>query len=112
MKKLLLPLLMLFVVCLVGFKRPDIKVTRTYTDNQIERVERQVLKRYKVKVAINVLSRNERNEITNLELVRYQKDGNRGSSCSSDKFGLLIITEDGCKIADLGYESKLASLGR
>lgn len=26
------------------------------------------------------------------------------NSCSSDKFGLLIITQTGCKIADAGYE--------
>lgn len=92
---------------LCGFDKPAIRVLKSFSDSQIRKVEQQVLQRYGVNVAVNVISRNAKREITNLEFIRYSKDGKKGGSCSSDKFGLLIITSDGCRIADAGYEQGL-----
>ncbi len=86
---------------------PVIKVIRTATDNQIKGTEQQVIEQYGVKVEIKVIARNSKGEITNLKIVRYDKTGEQGGSCSSDNFGLLIILKDGCKIADLGYEKNI-----
>lgn len=102
---LLLPLLLTIYLSAVG-KAPD-KVIRTTTDRQIKAIERQVLRQYSIKVAITVISRNDKKEITNLKAVRYDKAGKQASSCSSDMFGALVITPDGCSIADLGYEKNI-----
>ncbi|GAB4021386.1 hypothetical protein [Spirosoma koreense] len=86
---------------------PIIKVTRTFTDAQIKQTEQQVLQRYGVKVEVKVLERNNKGEITNLKCVRYDQAGKQDSSCSSDNFGLLVITREGCKIATLGHEDQI-----
>ena len=107
---ILLPLLLLLTTGF-GFKEPVLQVSKTTSDKQIESLERRIFKRYGLKVDVNVISRNEKNEITNLEFIRYQKDGKRGGGCSSDKFGILIITQHGCRIADLGYEANVVLAG-
>jgi len=111
MIRLALSLILLCALSIISyaFDQTPFVVEKTFSKQQIHRVERQVRQQYGVKVRITVHNRNEQKEITNLSFVRYQKDGQRGGSCSSDKFGLLIITENGCKIADVGYEAKLAT---
>ncbi|KAB7728066.1 hypothetical protein F5984_20150 [Rudanella paleaurantiibacter] len=86
---------------------PGLRVEKTFTDSQIRAVERQAIQSYGVKVQIRVLSRNARNEITNLSFVRYGQDGKEGGGCSSDKFGVLLIMKSGCQIADAGFESRI-----
>lgn len=93
-----------------NLSRPNeqiIKVVRTASDQQIRETERQVLQQYGIKAVINVISRNDKGAITNLNCVRYNKAGKETNSCSSDNFGLLIITQHGCKVADLGYENNI-----
>ena len=94
------------------FGEPVFQVSKTTSDKQIDRLERRFFKRYGLKIEVHVIRRNEKNEITTLAFTRYQKDGKRGGGCSSDKFGRLIITQNGCRIADLGYEANIASAGK
>ena len=68
------------------------------------------MKRYGIKSDITVVKRDENNSITDLTYQRYSKDGKQAGSCSSDKFGILIITPRGCRIADVGHEGDLAKL--
>ena len=96
-----------FTTTLNNLDEPLIKVTRTASDNQIKETEQQALQRYKVKVTVQVISRNDKGEITNLRCVRYDEAGKQNSACGSDNFGLLIITRNGCKVADLGYEKEI-----
>nr|WP_293845589.1 hypothetical protein [uncultured Arsenicibacter sp.] len=107
MKIVALLLSLAFTTATTLFDDSGISVTKKASDKQIQKIEKQLLEEYGVKVKITVLSRNRRKEITNLTAVRYDKNGNQSSSCSSDKFGLLIITKTGCKIADAGYEGEL-----
>ncbi|HLL94151.1 MAG TPA: hypothetical protein VK404_04180 [Spirosoma sp.] len=86
---------------------PVIKVIRTATDNQIRGTELQVLQQYGLKVQVKVIKRNSNGEITDLKLIRYDKAGRETGSCESDNFGLLVITRNGCKIADVGYEKHI-----
>jgi hypothetical protein len=111
MIRLTLSLILLLAVSAASyaFDQTPFVVEKTFSKKQIHRVERQVRRQYGVKVRITVHNRNEQKEITNLSFVRYQKNGQRGGGCSSDKFGLLIITEKGCKIADAGHEAQLAT---
>ena len=87
--------------------KPSFTIEKTFSDRQIRQIERQVARSYNKPVKITVLNRNEKNEITNLVFVRYGKDGRENGSCSSDKFGRLLIREDGCSIADVGHEGKI-----
>lgn len=107
MKPIILTLSLLVVTFLCGFETPAIKIEKSFSDRKIRKIEQQVLQRYGIKVDVTVISRNAKREITNLELVRYNKDGKKGGSCSSDKFGVLVITQTGCQIADAGYEQGL-----
>lgn len=108
MKTLLLCLLSWGFVPM-NFTDPVFKVEKTFSQQRIHRIERRVLKTYGVNVKINVLARNARNEITNLSMVRFQKNGQQGGSCSSDKFGVLLISRDGCSITDAGHESQVVT---
>ncbi len=92
---------------LFGCSNSVIKVLPTYSDSQIRQTQAKVLKRYGIKSDITVARRDEKNNITDLKYQRYSKDG---GSCSSDKFGILIITPNGCRIADVGHEGDLAKL--
>lgn len=107
MKLAIFFLLTWFTTNLSNFDEPLIKVTRTSSDNQIKETEHQALQQYGVKAEVRVVNRNSKGEITNLKCVRYNEAGKEDSSCESDNFGLLIITRDGCKIADLGHESEI-----
>jgi hypothetical protein len=107
MKLAIFLLLTWFTTSLSNLDEPTNKVKRTSSDAQIRETERQVLQQYGVKVDIKVMKRNGRGEITDLRCVRYNKAGKEASSCSSDKFGLLVITETGCMIADLGHEDEI-----
>jgi SepF-like predicted cell division protein (DUF552 family) len=103
---------LLFVLLLVvgpsyGFREPIIKVTRTYSDDQINEVERQVLERYGVKVEIRVISRNQKNEITNLTFIRHGKNGQKGGYCLIDEFGMLLITPTGCRVTSIEYQEEI-----
>ena len=85
-----------------------IAIRRTTSDKQIVAAESQVFKNYGFKIDIQVLSRNSDGEITNLKCICYDKLGEKGSSCSSDNFGALVIKKEGsCKIADEGYEKNI-----
>ncbi|QIP11224.1 hypothetical protein G8759_00490 [Spirosoma aureum] len=107
MKLTIFFLLIWFTANLNSLDEPLLKVVRTASDDQIREVERQVLKQYGIKAEVKVINRNDKGEITNLNCIRYDKVGKRTDSCSSDNFGLLIITQHGCKISDLGYEDKI-----
>lgn len=107
MKAILVSASLLLTICLSGFDEPVISISKTFSDAQINDVKQQVLQQYGEKIEVRVISRNAKNEITNLEFFRYQKDGKRGGGCSSDKFGLLIITKNGCSIADAGHENRI-----
>ncbi len=107
MKAILVFASLLFAICSSGFDEPVISISKTFSDAQINDVKQQVLHRYGEKIEVRVISRNAKNEIANLEFFRYQKDGKRGGGCSSDKFGLLIITKNGCSIADVGHEKNI-----
>jgi hypothetical protein len=101
--------LVLCLITVVGYsEEPSIMVAKNFSDKQLRKVESKVFKKYGVKVAITVLARNAQNQITNLILKRYRADGAEASSCSSDTFGLLLITPKGCRIVDAGYESNLS----
>lgn len=100
-------LFLLLTWFITNLNEPIIKVARTATNVEIKQSEQQALQQYGVKAEIKVLERNDKGEITNLKCVRYKQAGKEASSCASDNFGLLIITRDGCKIADLGYESHI-----
>lgn len=56
---------------------------------------------------IKVIKRNSEGEITDLMCVRYDKTGKEASSCSSNNFGLLMITKTGCRIAGSGHVDEL-----
>ncbi|GAB4018848.1 hypothetical protein [Spirosoma koreense] len=107
MKIAIVLLLTWFTTNLNNLDEPLVKVTRTSSDRQIKKTERQALQQYGVKAEVKVVSRNNKGEITNLECIRYDKSGNQASSCGSDNFGLLIITRTGCKVADLGHEKDI-----
>jgi hypothetical protein len=107
MKLAIFLLLTWFTTNLSNLNEPTNEVKRTSSDAQIRETERQVLQQYGVKVDVKVVKRNGEGEITNLRCVRYNKAGKEAGSCSSDKFGLLIITQTGCKIADLGHENEI-----
>ena len=107
MKLAIFFLLTWFTSNLNGPEEPIIKVTRMSIDVQVKQTERQALQQYGVKAEVRVIERNGKGEITHLKCVRYDKAGRRDSSCESDSFGLLIITRDGCKIADFGYENRI-----
>ncbi len=76
-------------------------VTPDFTDQQISKIEADVLTEYQVKVQIQVLKRNEKNQIEHLVCKRYDKKGEIYGKCESDKFGQLKITKTGCGISDL-----------
>ncbi|RYC70072.1 hypothetical protein [Spirosoma sordidisoli] len=107
MKQVMLLLLTWITTNVSILDEPIFKVTRTFTDGQIKQVQQQVLQEYGIKAEVKVISRNNKGEITSLECVRYDKLGTRKGSCESDKFGVLVITRTGCKIADLGYEDQI-----
>ena len=107
MNRLTLLLALLFTTCLPSLADSGIKVFRTTSDREIVKIKRQVFKKYGIRIEFPVISRNDKNEIFHLELVRYNKAGKRGGSCSSDTFGALMITPDGCHIADLGHEKDI-----
>jgi hypothetical protein len=107
MNRLTLILSLLFATALPVFADSGIKVLRTTSDRDIVKIKRQVLKKYGIRIEFPVISRNDKNEIFQLEFVRYNKAGKRGGSCSSNTFGSLVITADGCQIADLGHERDL-----
>lgn len=107
MKQPIFLLLTWFVTNLSTLEEPVIKVIRTSTDVHIRQTEQQVLQRYGVKAEVRVIERNDKGEITNLKCTRYGKTGQENSSCQSDNFGALVITRDGCKIADFGYEDNI-----
>lgn len=107
MKLAILLLLTWFTANLSNLKESAYEVKRTSSDAQIKEIERQILQEYRVKVDIQVVKRNNKGEITNLRCVRYDKAGKKGGSCSSDEFGILIITQTGFKIADLGHENEI-----
>ncbi|WP_420148604.1 hypothetical protein [Spirosoma sp.] len=107
MRQAIFLLLTWFTTNLSNPDDPIIKVTRAATNVQIKQTEQQALQQYGVKAEIKVLERNSAGEITSLTCVRMDRAGKESSSCSSDNFGLLIITRNGCKIADLGYESQI-----
>ncbi|MEZ0541631.1 hypothetical protein [Fibrella arboris] len=111
MTKGLLPLSLLLITGLCGFEKSGITVAKDFSDRQIKRAERQVFKQFGDKVQIKVISRNEKKEITNLDFFRYTADGKKGGGCASDQFGLLIVTKNGCRIADAGYENDIAPMG-
>ncbi|RYF73923.1 MAG: hypothetical protein EOO39_09520 [Cytophagaceae bacterium] len=112
MTKYLLPLSFILITGLCGFEKSAITVSKDFSDRQIKRAERQASRRFGAPVRIQVLSRNEKNEITNLEFFRYTPDGRKGGGCSSDKFGVLVVTAHGCRIADIGHETDPATLGK
>lgn len=107
MKQALFLLLTWFTINLSKLDEPVIKVTRTSTDAQIKQSQQQALQQYGVKAEFQLVERNSKGEITNLKFVRYNKAGQEGGSCASDNFGALVITRDGCKIADLGHENEI-----
>ena len=107
MNRLTLLLTLFFTTCLPSLADSGIKVLRTTSDQQITKIKRQVLKKYGIRIEFPVISRNDKNEIFHLEFVRYNKAGKRGGSCSSDAFGALMITADGCHIADFGHEKDI-----
>jgi len=107
MKSFILLLSFSCVFFLSGFDLPSIEVLKTFTPTQIKDVEKEALKLYGIKVTVNVISRNGKDEITNLEFKIFDENGRKTSSCSSDNFGILVIRKDGCSIADLGHEDRL-----
>ena len=107
MNRLTLLLALFFAISLPSLADSGIKVFRTTSDREIVKIKRQVFKKYGIRIEFLVISRNDKNEIFHLELVRYNKAGKRGGSCSSDTFGALMITGDGCHIADLGHEKDI-----
>lgn len=112
MTRYLLPLSFILVTGLCGFEKSTITVSKDFSDRQIKRAERQASRRFGAPVRIQVLSRNEKKEITNLEFFRYMPDGRKGGGCSSDKFGVLVVTKNGCRIADAGHENDSAMVGK
>ncbi|MCY7360220.1 MAG: hypothetical protein LH609_22740 [Rudanella sp.] len=107
MNRLTLILALLFTTSLPILADSGIKVLRTTSDRDITKIKRQVLKKYGIRIEFPVISRNDKNEIFHLEVVRYSKAGKKASTCASDAFGALVITPEGCQIADLGYEKDL-----
>lgn len=107
MKLAIFLLLTWFTTSLSNLDEPTYRVKRTFSDAQVRETESQVLQQFGVKVGIKVIKRNSEGEITDLICVRYTKTGQEASSCSSNNFGLLIITKTGCRIADSGYENDL-----
>ena len=112
MHKGLLPLSLLLITCLCGFEKSAITVSKDFSDRQVKRAERQASRLFGAKMHIEVISRNDKQEITNLDFFRYRADGTKGGGCSSDKFGLLVVTPNGCRIADVGYEKDIAPIGK
>lgn len=110
--KCLLPFSLLFITCLCGFEKSAVTVTKDFSDRQVKRAERQASRLFGAKMHIEVISRNDKKEITNLEFFRYGADGTKGGGCSSDKFGLLVVTPNGCRIADVGYEKNIVTMGK
>ena len=107
MKSAIIFLLIGFTTSLSALEEPEIKVTRVSTTTQIETAKRQALQRFGINAEVQVIKRNNKGEITDLKYVRYDQAGKESSSCESDNFGLLIITRNGCKIADLGHEKEI-----
>ncbi|MEZ0484904.1 hypothetical protein ACAW87_10125 [Fibrella sp. GW2-5] len=112
MKKLILSLSVLLATCSVGFSESEFVVSRNFSKREIKRIERKMIKEFGVKVQLKVISRDDKKEITNLEFIRYKADGSMSSSCSSDKFGKLIVSSTGCQIADLGHENKMVPFNK
>ena len=107
MKLAIIFLLTWFTTSLSTLEEPAIKVTRVSSNTQIEAAKRQALQRYGLNSEVQVINRNNKGEITDLKYTRYDQTGKESSSCASDNFGLLIITRNGCKIADLGHENEI-----
>ncbi len=76
-------------------------VTPDFTDQQVSKIEADVLTEYQVKVQIQVLKRNEQNQIIHIVCKRFDKKGEVNAKCESDNFGQLKITKTGCGISDL-----------
>lgn len=101
MKKSMLYLFVLVIMLSSSFTIDSFKVFPDFSDKQIRKIEEQVLKEFKIKVTIEVIKRNTTEDIVHLICKRYDLNGNPKSSCESDNFGELEITDRGCKIADL-----------
>lgn len=85
---------------LSSFTIDSFKVFPDFSEKQIKKIEKQVLKEFKIKVTIEVIKRDSAKKIVHLICKRYDLDGKPKSSCGSDNFGVLEITDRGCKIAD------------
>ncbi len=107
MKLAIIFLLTWFTTSVRAVEEPVIKVTRGSSSAQIEDAKRQGLQRYGTRSVVEVNKRNSKGEITDLKCTSYSKAGKEYGSCSSDNFGVLIITREGCKIADLGHEKDI-----
>ncbi|NID13744.1 hypothetical protein [Fibrivirga algicola] len=112
MNRVILSLSLLFTTGLFGFDGATFQVEKTFSDRKIKKLEIKMSQEFGTKVAVKVISRNARKEITNLEFVRYRPDGSMTVSCSSDKFGLLIVSKTGCRIADVGHEADINMVGK
>ena len=112
MNRVLLSLSMLLTTCLFGFNGSTFQVEKTFSDRKIKRLETKMSQQFGVKVEVKVISRNAKKEITNLEFIRYKPGGGMSVSCSSDKFGLLIVSKTDCRIADAGSEKDIALPGK
>lgn len=100
MKKSILYLFVLIIVLSSSFTVDSFKVFPNFSEKQIKKIEKQVLKEFKIKVTIEVIKRDADKKIVHLICKRYDLAGKPKSSCESDNFGVLEITDWGCKIAD------------
>ncbi|GAB2622483.1 hypothetical protein GCM10027035_17850 [Emticicia sediminis] len=102
MKNLILAICFCMSMTSLTFEKQEFYVvTPDFSYQQISKIEADVLTEYQVKVQIQVLKRNEQNQIIHLVCKRFDKKGEVNAKCESDNFGQLKITKIGCGISDL-----------
>lgn len=78
------------------------EIRNNFTDKQIKDIETEVRDNFKINVKIDVLKRNNKDEIVHLIYTKYNDFNGKivTSGCESDNFGRLLIKPTGCSISD------------
>jgi hypothetical protein len=102
MKTLILSILFCLSMMSISSNKNDFyMVYPNYTDEQIRKTETDILNDFQINIQIEVVKRDENNQIVHLMCSRFNKKGEIISKCMSDKFGQLKITKISCSISDL-----------
>ncbi len=92
--------LLIFIISIwnyLGVNDPEIlfKISPSFSDRQLIKIEKKLLKNNNISAKIQVLKRDRNGQIIHLKYQVINK-----SSCESDNFAELHIRNDGCWISD------------